>query len=108
MKLFEYMAAGIPVIASNFPAWKEIIDGVKCGLVVDPLRPEEIARAIEFLLTHPVEAEEMGRRGEAAVRDTYNWHSQADVLFELYARLIHSDPSQSLAYIARAPQSSQG
>jgi len=88
MKLFEYMAAGIPVIASNFPAWQELIGEAGCGLLVDPLRPQAIAGAIEFVLTHPAEAEAMGRRGQAAVHKVYNWDSQAKKLLRLYCELL--------------------
>lgn len=86
-KLFEYMAAGLPVIASNFPLWKEIVCGVNCGIVVDPLAPREIADAIEYLLTHPSEAEAMGLRGRRAVRERYQWDTEKDKLLRLYERL---------------------
>ncbi len=87
-KLFEYMSAGLPVIASNFPAWSAMIEKVGCGLVVDPLDLNQIADAITWVLDHPAEAEAMGRRGQAAVRSTYNWGTQAERLLDLYDRLL--------------------
>lgn len=87
-KLFEYMSAGIPVIASEFPLWHEIIEGIGCGLLVDPSSPRAIAGAIEFLMTHPEEAETMGRRGREAVEKQYNWESEQHALLHLYAELV--------------------
>jgi glycosyltransferase involved in cell wall biosynthesis len=86
-KMFEYMSAGIPVIASDFPLWREIIEGVRCGLVVDPLDPRAIAQAIEYLMTHDEEAEAMGARGREAIRDSYNWEIEERKLVELYSGL---------------------
>jgi glycosyltransferase involved in cell wall biosynthesis len=86
-KLFEYMAAGIPVIASDFPLWREIIHRYRCGLVVDPLSPNAIAEAIEYILTHAEEAEEMGLRGRKAVEACYNWDNEERELLQLYSEL---------------------
>lgn len=86
-KLFEYMSAGIPVIASDFPLWTEIIRDNNCGLQVDPLDPEEIARAVNQLLSNPKERELMGRRGRQAVEEKYNWDREAEKLIDLYGRL---------------------
>ena len=96
-KLFEYMQAGIPVIASDFPGFRAIVSTERCGLLVDPLDPASIARAIEYLLGHPEEAREMGQRGQEAVRKTFNWVSEESKLLALYAALLRSQPRGLLA-----------
>jgi glycosyltransferase involved in cell wall biosynthesis len=87
-KLFEYMAAGLPVVVSDLPEWRDIVLGVGCGLVVDPADPAAIAEALERLLTHPEEAEEMGLRGRAAVCDRFNWDGEGARLLSAYRRLL--------------------
>jgi glycosyltransferase involved in cell wall biosynthesis len=87
-KVFEYMAAGVPVIASNFPKWKEFIEATDCGITVDPLNPREIARAIEYLIDHPHEAEIMGRNGRKTVLENYNWETESKKLLTVYADLL--------------------
>jgi len=91
-KMFEYMSAGVPVIASHFPLWREIIEGNDCGICVDPLDPAAIARAIDYLVQHPQEAERMGRNGQQAVAQKYNWNKEEEKLLELYADLLAGKP----------------
>jgi glycosyltransferase involved in cell wall biosynthesis len=93
VKLFEYMCAGIPVIVSDFPVCREIVDGAKCGILVNPLDPAETARAVEFLLTHPEEAAEMGRRGYQAVRERYSWANEEKTLLRFYSDLFPHGPA---------------
>lgn len=87
VKMFEYMAAGLPVIASNFPLWREIIEGNQCGVCVDPLDPTAIAEAIDYFVKHPEQAEIMGRNGQKAVQEKYNWSIEEQKLLEFYKSL---------------------
>ena len=87
-KLFEYMSAGIPVIASDFPLWREIVLGNQCGLCVDPLEPVAIARAIDFLIEHRDEAREMGENGRRAVMERYNWANEERKLLHFYEDIL--------------------
>lgn len=95
IKLFEYMSAGIPVIASDFPLWHKIIVDSGCGILTDPLDPRSVGEAVAYLLQNPDEAEEMGRRGMEAVNSLYNWSNEADKLLELYKMLALSKTHKS-------------
>ncbi|WP_299398445.1 glycosyltransferase family 4 protein [Pelagibius sp.] len=86
-KLYEYMAAGLPVIASDFPHWREVVEPCRCGILVDPLDAEEIAKAIRYLLDNPQEAAEMGRRGRMAVVELFNWQQEEDELIRAYSSM---------------------
>lgn len=87
-KIFEYMAAGIPVIGSNFPLWQEIIEKENIGICVDPNSPEQIAQAIQYVLDHPQKAAEMGARGRKAIEEKYSWEAESQKLISLYHKLL--------------------
>lgn len=87
IKMFEYMLAGIPVIASDFPLWRKIVDSANCGILVDPLKPEETAKAINWIINHPKKAEEMGRNGRQMIEEKYNWALEEKALLGLYKKL---------------------
>lgn len=86
-KIFEYMAMELPVIASNFPLYQEIVEDAECGICVDPLNPEEIAEAIQFIIDHPAEAEQMGKNGRRAVEEKYNWGREEKKLLGFYEEI---------------------
>lgn len=89
-KMFEYMSAGIAVIGSNFPLWKEIIEGNECGICVDPESPKEIKQAMLTILNNPEEAIEMGKRGRKAIENKYNWEQEEKKLLSVYEKLLNS------------------
>jgi len=88
IKMFEYMSAELPVIASNFPLWREIVEGTQCGLCVDPTSPNAIAAGILALVDAPEYAARLGRAGRAAVLSTYNWPQAERELLALYRELL--------------------
>ncbi len=83
-KMFEYMAAGIPVIASDFPLWKKIAEGSNCGICVDPLNANEIAHAIKWIMDNPERARRMGENGRRMVEEKYNWEQEEYKLKRIY------------------------
>ncbi len=87
IKLFEYMSAGIPVLASDFPLWREIIDAAKCGVYADPLNPKDIAKQIDFLLSNTDLSMEMGKNGLKAFHETYNWSVEETKLIAFYQQM---------------------
>jgi glycosyltransferase involved in cell wall biosynthesis len=87
VKMFEYMAAGIPVIASDIPLWRTIVDASGCGVCVDPRDPAAIAAAIDQFVLYPELARAMGANGRRAVLERYNWPAEADKLVRFYAGL---------------------
>jgi glycosyltransferase involved in cell wall biosynthesis len=87
-KLFEYMAAGLPVIASNFALWKEIVEKNQCGICVNPLNPQEIATAINWMLQNPAGANLMGKNGQNAVLEKYNWETESQKLIKFYKEIL--------------------
>jgi glycosyltransferase involved in cell wall biosynthesis len=87
-KMFEYMMLGLPVVVSAFPLYQKIVEGSRCGICVDPLNPEEVAEAIQFIIDHPSEAEQMGKNGRKAVEGKYNWGMEEKKLLYLYQELL--------------------
>jgi glycosyltransferase involved in cell wall biosynthesis len=86
-KLFQYMAAGIPVLATDFPQIREVVVGSGAGLVADTRSSERIASALSSLLADRGAARAMGDRGREAVEARYNWATSEEVLLDAYERV---------------------
>lgn len=87
VKMFEFMAAGLPVIASREGESAAFIEEAQCGILVNPMDTREIAEAIRWLFRNPAEAEAMGKRGQQLVMNTYNWENESRTLLNVYAGL---------------------
>ncbi len=87
-KLFEALAAGVPVVASDLPGMAPIVRSTGCGELVDPTDPGAIAGALRRLLELPeTEMEALRNRCLEAAHRAYNWERQAEVLLDEYGRL---------------------
>jgi len=87
-KLFEALASGVPVVASDLPGMATIVRELEAGVLVDPARPAEIAAGIRTLLFPPPDARAATRaRIRAAAAGRYDWATQFDRLLTEYARL---------------------
>lgn len=86
-KMFEYMSAGLPVILSNFPLWKQMVESENCALFVDPENPKEIAEALNWIFNNPKEAQLMGERGKQLVLNNYNWENEYNKLISYYKKV---------------------
>jgi glycosyltransferase involved in cell wall biosynthesis len=86
-KLFEYVAAGVPVVASNFPEIASFVESNKVGLLVEPENEEEVVRAIERLLTNAELYQGFANNCmEAASR--YTWEDQSLKLVRAIEKLL--------------------
>jgi glycosyltransferase involved in cell wall biosynthesis len=88
IKLFEYMAAGIAILASDFPFWRTLTDPVHCANYVDPTNASEIRAVLIEMLDNAEVTRQKGSNGKLAVQTYYNWKSEYEKLQLFYRRLI--------------------
>ena len=96
-KIFEFMMAGLPVVATNFELWKPILERYHCGICVDVNNPDEIRDALRYLLNHPDEAKEMGCNGRRAVEQKFNWSVEEKKLLDLYGSVMQNRKKKLLS-----------
>jgi glycosyltransferase involved in cell wall biosynthesis len=87
-KMFEYMACGIPFIASDFPLWVEIVAQAQCGVTLDPRDTDAVAAALMRYLDDPELAASHGENGRQAILTRYNWDVEYAKLLDCYEGLL--------------------
>jgi glycosyltransferase involved in cell wall biosynthesis len=88
LKLYESMACGVAVVGSNLPGQVEVINEAECGLVVDPITPGNLARAVAWLRENQLAAREMGERGRQAAVSTHSWQDRAARIAQIVEELV--------------------
>jgi len=89
-KIFEYMAAGLPVVASDLPHQIDVIAGEAVGIVVPPEVPSMFVAAIEKLVKNPDYARRLGMNGRRVYQAKYCYESQIDTLLGFYRHILES------------------
>lgn len=87
VKMYEYMAAGLPFICSDFPMWHKLVDETGAGICVPWNDLKAIRQAIEKLVNNRVLAQEMGKNGRRAVEEKYSWNMESRTLLNVYEEL---------------------
>jgi glycosyltransferase involved in cell wall biosynthesis len=88
LKLFEYMWSSLPIVSSDFPNLKRIIEAAQCGICIDPCNAEQAAKAIVNLLDQPGTRKNMGANGRKAIAEAYNWPAAWAVLSQVYRNVL--------------------
>jgi glycosyltransferase involved in cell wall biosynthesis len=87
--MIEFMEASLPVVYSNLPAHREIVEGNIVGIEVNPERPTEIADAL-IALCDPVLGRSLGIEARKVAVERLNWSAEKMKLLELYDRILHA------------------
>jgi len=88
VKMFEYMAAGLPFIASDFEDWRELLQSPEYCRFVDPNDPKSWASVIEDILSSKVDYARSSRMAIEDVFFKFNWESEFSHVIELYEDIL--------------------
>jgi len=82
------MAHGKPVIACRGEGIEDVITDGEAGLLVKPKDVESLVEALDFLLSHPEEAQAMGERARTLVLENYTWEKNAEKTIKVYEEVL--------------------
>lgn len=87
-KMLEYMAAGLPVVMSDLPLTREVVNESRAGLLAQPGDADSFAQAISTLVEDRAYAKSLGDNGRKAVWETYSWEGQIPALLSFYEEIL--------------------
>jgi len=89
-KIFEFMAAGLPIVCSDLPDQVDEVEGNDCGLLARPEDPASFVTAILKLAGDRALARRLGQNGQKAFRERYSWEAQGPALQKFYDEILAS------------------
>jgi glycosyltransferase involved in cell wall biosynthesis len=95
-KLFEYMAFGLPIVTSDIPNNRSIVEQAGCGLVAPAAEPAAYVDAIQRILGDAHMLAYLRENGFRAVETLFSWEQEKDHLIGLYRRLLRCPPERVL------------
>ena len=88
-KLFEYMGLKLPVITSNFPLYKDVVESADCGYCINPYNTNQLAEVLLHITANPIKSIQMGQNGREAVQKKYNWKTEENKLLSFYTAVLN-------------------
>ncbi|MCF2495684.1 glycosyltransferase [Dyadobacter chenhuakuii] len=86
-KLFEYMSLKLPVITSDFPLYRDVVEQSGCGFCISPYNARLLCEKLQWLIENPDQGRQMGSNGRESVERMYNWASEESTLLTFYSAL---------------------
>jgi glycosyltransferase involved in cell wall biosynthesis len=86
-KMFEYMALGLPVVVSDFPLWKGIVERDEAGFALDPRDTDAVAEKIHSILTDEGRYSTLSRNARKAA-SRYSWETESAALLLFVSGLL--------------------
>jgi glycosyltransferase involved in cell wall biosynthesis len=92
LKLYETLACGVPVIASNVQPMEQFVRDFDVGMVVPRDKPKALAEAVRDLASNPARRQELGAKGRAAIVARHSWERRALDTFNIIQRMLSARP----------------
>ncbi|GLU50990.1 glycosyltransferase [Dyadobacter frigoris] len=93
-KIFEYMAVQLPVITSDFPLYRDVVEKSGCGFCISPYDSDNLAKKLEWLTENPEKAKVMGKNGRNSTETYFNWANEEQILLNFYRNLLKPKKSE--------------
>ncbi|MBE9466063.1 glycosyltransferase [Dyadobacter subterraneus] len=95
-KIFEYMAMQLPVITSDFPLYRDVVENSGCGFCISPYDSDLLAKKLEWLIENPEKAKVMGQKGRNSTETHYSWANEEEILLDFYRKILKPKKSEFL------------